>query len=467
MVKSFPEQLTVGILYLTLLLGAVSCSNEQSLEKRLDAYVQECTDRGLFSGAVLVAKNGKIVLCKGYGMANYELDVPNTPQTKFRIGSISKQFTAMLIMQAQAKGLLHLTDPITKYIPNYPNGEKITIHHLLTHTSGVPLFYSFPEFKNRVRTPYTLEQVVAIIKQKPLEFEPGEKFSYSCSGYTLLTYIIEQVFGNKYETVLKTQVFDPLTMYDSGYDKSSPIIKHRASGHYYPDVPEGVKWDLKKLVNADCIETNMPFESGAGALYSTVEDLYRWDQALYTEKLLPKESLTAIFTPYQKFLTRHYGYGWWIGTFYGHTVIEHSGQIEGFCTDIRRYPEDKACIIVLSNIIDTPAPTISKGLSAIIFGEKPYLPNTKIAAAVNPGIYDQYVGKYKSNNGPIVTITKENNKLFWSILGEKTELYPESETEFFFKSFDMPVSFIKNKQGNVTQLISRVDGENQVADKIT
>lgn len=441
-----------------------------SLDAKLDNYIKAYVEQGRFSGSVLIAKDGKILLCKGYGMANYEHDVPNTPQTIFRIASMTKQFTAMAVMQLQEKGLLSVNDTLSKYIPDYPNGDKITIHHLLTHTSGIPK--NSPNFKQERIKSHTLETRIALFKDLPLDSQPGEKYNYTNSGYILLTYIIEKASGKKYETVLKENIFDQLGMNNTGYDKAKPIIKNLASGYSI---------DGKGLINADY--TDPSFRAGAGALYSTVEDLYRWDQALYSEKLLPKQSFATVFTAHVKQnkdnqnSSLSYGYGWDIDRKNNRNVIEHSGEMEGFTSDIKRYPDDKVCIIVLSNcdylhVLQPNVTKITKGLAAIIFGEKYELPQKRIA--VNPEIYDQYVGKYRFKEDFFLTVTKENNKLITQVTGqEKLEVYPESETEFFNNvMIDGKISFIKDERGAVTKLIlhqisrQAPDGKDMVAEKI-
>ena len=428
---------------------------------KLNNYVKAYVAIDQFRGSVLVAKNGKVLLCKGYGMANYEHDIPNTPQTKFRLASITKQFTAMAIMQLKEKGLLSVNDTLSKYIPDYPNGDKINIHHLLTHTSGIPNLPVFPESKKKKLESYTLEQRIELFKHAPLAFKPGEKYSYNNSGYILLNYIIEKVSGKTYETILKENIFDPLGMNNSGYDKVGLIIKDRASGY---------SLDGSKFINAAYID--MSYVAGAGALYSTVEDLYLWDQALYSEKLLPKKSLAALFTPYVVMDQSipdsfSYGYGWRIGKIGNHNFVGHTGRFDGFKTNICRYPGDNISIIVLSNFDHSNISQLSSGLAAIVFGEPYELPKKRIAIVVDPQIYDQYVGKYRLKKDFILTVTKEDNKLIAQATGQgRVEIYPESETEFFNEAIDAQISFAKDEKGKVTKLILHQGGMDQGAEKI-
>ena len=242
-----------------------------------------------FQGSVLLAKGGKVIFAKGYGLANIELDVPNTPQTKFRLGSITKQFTATAVLQLQERGKLKVTDPISTYIPNAPapwNG--ITLHHLLTHTSGIPSYTDEPSYQARMheRASTPLE-FLHRFRDLPLSFPPGEKFHYDNSGYFLLGVILEQVSGMKYENYLRQNIFAPLQMTNTGYDWPATILKDRASG--YTKDGDG------QIRNADFLDMGQPY--AAGSLYSTVLDLYKWDRALYTTKVLSAKSIEAAFAP--------------------------------------------------------------------------------------------------------------------------------------------------------------------------
>lgn len=424
----------------------------QDIESKGDEYINAYIKMERFSGSILIAKDGNILLKKGYGMANYELEVPNTPQTKFLLGSITKQFTATAILQLQEKGKLSVDDQIKKYIPDYSHGEKITIHNLLTHTSGIPNFTSFPEYTKTMMLPSPAEKTIERFKNKPLEFNPGDKFSYSNSGYILLGYIIEKVSGKSYEEIIDENIFKPLNMNDSGYGKNRPLIKNRAAG--YSRGKDG-------LVNASYIDMSIPH--GAGALYSTVEDLYTWDRALYTEKLLSQSSLEKMFTPFKG----NYGYGWGVSELFNRKRISHGGGINGFVTNISRYTDDDACIIVLSNFEHSPVGKISHDLAAIVFGEKYEFPKERKEVKVNPKIYDAYVGQYELEPNLIITITKEKDRLFALATGQpKVEIFPESETKFFLKVVDAQITFVKNEKGEVTQLILHQGGKDQPAKKI-
>ncbi len=393
------------------ILSIPTTETAQEVESKVDEYIGAYLKMGKFSGSVLIARDGEILLKKGYGMANYEHDVPNTPETKFRLGSVTKQFTSIAIMQLQEKGLLNVNDSIKKYITDYPNGEKITIRHLLTHTSGIPNFTSFTNYRETMMLISPVEKTIERFKDKPLEFAPGEKYKYSNSGYILLGYIVEKASKKSYEEYLKENIFQPLNMTNTGYDHHSPLTKHRASG--YSLGGDG-------LINAPYVDMSIPH--GAGALYSTVEDLYIWDRALYTEKLVSKSSLDKIFTPFKE----NYGYGWQITESFNHKHISHGGGINGFSTYISRYVDDDVCIIVLSNFERSPTQKISKDLTAIVFGEKYELPEERKAIKVDPKTYDAYVGQYEFSPEFTAKITRENDRLFAQSPGQpKYEIFPE------------------------------------------
>ncbi len=438
------------ILFLYALNTAVIA---QDIESKVDEYIDAYMKMGMFSGSILIAQNGKILISKGYGMANYEHDVPNTPQTKFRIASMTKQFTAAAIMQLQEKGLLSVNDPIIKYIPDYPEtGKEITIHHLLTHTSGIPNFTSLPEYEKTMMLPSPVEKSIELFKYKPLEFAPGERFKYCNSGYLVLGYIIEKISGKSYEEYMQENIFQPLNMKDTGCDQHSTVLKHRAAG--YALTEDG-------LVNASYIDITVPH--AGGALYSTVEDLYKWDRALYTEKLVKKSSLEKMFTPFKGY----YGYGWVITSLFNRRRINHEGGINGFNSDISRYIDDDVFITVLSNTEGAKIIKISKDIAAIVFGEKYEFPKKRKIIKVDPKIFDAYVGDYEASPQLHFVITKEDDHLYAQVTGRPiVRLYPKSETQFFIMIVDAQITFVKNEKGEVTQLIFHMESEETPAKKI-
>ena len=336
-----------------LIILFVASVNAQSFTSRADKYVSGYADKGQFMGAVLVARNGKVLFEKGYGMADLAWDVAVTPQTKFNIGSLTKQFTGLAVLQLAETGKLSLDDPISKYYKDAPpEWGKITIYHLLSHTSGLPAIMSLSEFTKGIAQPYTPLELIATFRNKPLDFPPGSKRVYNNRGYYLLGYVIEQASGVKYADYINQHILAPLGMKASGYDSNVEVIKYRANGY-------GVEGT--KLHPAEYVDWSLAY--AAGGLYSTVEDLLRWDQALYTEKLLGRKWLDLLFTPDAS----GYNYGWFIENKSGRTRIYHEGSNPGFAACIVRYPAERTFVVVLSNLEIAPAKQIAFDLASLSF----------------------------------------------------------------------------------------------------
>ena len=329
----------------------------QDIISTTDTYLSNLAKAKLFSGSVLIARNGEVLVRNGYGEADREKHLVNTAQTKFRLGSLTKQFTAMAILLLQARGKLNVHDRICTYLADCPTAwQQITIHQLLTHTSGIPDFTRFPDFQTTQGSPSSPTQTIARFKDKPLDFQPGEKWSYSNSGYVVLGDIIELASGKTYEAFLQENIFTPLKMVDSGYD------------HNKGDLAVGYR-DPTNLANF--VDMSIPY--AAGGLYSTVEDLYRWDQSLYTDKLIPKNLRDQMFTPFALVPDSGgfgYGYGWGIGKEGDHSVVSHAGGINGFTAAIARYPNDRVVVIVLGNREDVDTSRICVQLTKMVFGVK-------------------------------------------------------------------------------------------------
>jgi CubicO group peptidase (beta-lactamase class C family) len=338
--RRLSSMLIVCALLLLAFQGSVTAQDKAA---KIDEVMTTANKYRLFNGSVLVAENGKVIYKKGLGLANMEWNIPNMPDTRFRLGSITKQFTATLILQLVEQGKVKLDGKVSDYLPAYRKdiGEKVTIHQLLNHTSGIPSYTGLPGFFNDVsRNPYTVDEFVKKYASNNLEFEPGSKFSYNNSGYFLLGAIIEKVTGQTYEQTLKEKILDPLGMKNTGYDHYGTLIQKRASG--YQKTPDG-------YVNAAYLDMSLPY--AAGAMFSTVEDLYLWDQALYTERLISAASKDLMFKPNLS----DYAYGWVITKAKlgagneSVAKITHGGGINGFNTVIVRFPSQKHLIVMLDN----------------------------------------------------------------------------------------------------------------------
>ncbi len=351
----------------------------QTKAERIDALVEKYGEYGKFNGSYLVAQDGKVLTKGGIGLANMEWQMPNTADTKHRLGSITKQFTAMLILQLVQEGKVALDAPIATYLPDYPKktGDIITVHHLLTHTGGVPNYTTPLFFAEQSRDDYTPDDFVKVFAEKELDFAPGEKFNYSNSGYFLLGVIIEKVTSMTYEEALQTMVLQPLGMKNSGYDNYEDILEKRATG--YEKTGEGYK-------TADYLSMTLPYS--AGSMYATVEDLFTWDRALATGKLLDEKMQKLYYAPHVEALGMHYAYGWLVGeNTVGNTeetvsVIAHSGGINGFNTNLTRYPHDQSVIILLNNTGGAPLQKMTEQISGILEGKTYDMPRASIAAEV-------------------------------------------------------------------------------------
>jgi len=301
-------------------------------------YIKDYSKEYEFSGTILVAQGSTIILNKAFGMADYENNIPNTTQTAFEIASTTKQFTATAILKLQEKKLLNVQDKLSKYIPDYPNGDEIKIYNLLNHTSGIHDYVESAESIESGNYASTLEELIELFKNKPLDFDTGTEFEYSNSNYILLGYIIEKVSKKNYKDYIKENILKPLNLSNTGFLSNKATIKDKALGY---DTIDNNENEYKKT-----IDTEGSLISSAGEIYSTVEDLYRWEEALYAGKIINKESLKEMFTPNSS----DYGYGWFIyESSKGNKIISHGGNLSGYTSYVKRNVDKKYLIIILSN----------------------------------------------------------------------------------------------------------------------
>ena len=335
---------------------------------KIDQLARQYADCCQFTGTVLVSEHDKVIFKGGYGLANREWNIPNAPDVKFRVGSITKQFTSMLVLQQVAKGSIKLDGRISDYLPYYrkDTGSRVTIAQLLSHTSGIPSYTDDPKFFPDVsRNYYAVDDFVTKFCSGDLQFEPGTKFHYDNSGYFVLGAILEHVTGKKYEDLLQENILTPVGMRDTGYDHWATIIAKRASG--YQQTFDGIE-------NAPYLDMALPY--AAGSLYSTVEDLYKWDQALYTDKLLPADLKRKLFTPNLE----EYGFGWAIHVIAkdqpspGKTMITHGGGINGFNTNEVRLVDDHSLIVIFNNTPGADLNQFARDIRTILYGQEPSAP---------------------------------------------------------------------------------------------
>jgi CubicO group peptidase (beta-lactamase class C family) len=330
-----------ALLMILLFVSIPALFAQDSPTTGIDTFINNQVDSDLFSGTFLIARGDEILLDKGYGLADREWNIPNIPESKFRIGSITKQFTAVAILMLQERGELTVQDPICDYLEDCAETwGDITIHQLLTHTSGIHSMTDMPDFAEWMTLPATPKTLVEYFMDEPLDFEPGTDWYYSNSGYILLGLIIEAASGQSYRRFLTENIFEPLRMENTGYDVNTSVLTNRARGYASP------------TRNADYINMSVPYS--AGALYSTTGDLYKWTRALFDGQVISQETLEAslgarVEVPDQS-LPGQYSYGLMLLDIEGHRMIGHGGNINGFAAWQSYFPDEDVTIIVLSNL---------------------------------------------------------------------------------------------------------------------
>lgn len=388
------------IIITMMLLVPISAQN---LEKTIDDFITQLVNYNSFSGSVLISNKGEVILKRGYSLANREWNIPNTYDTKFRIGSITKQFTAAIILKLREEGKLTLNDKISDHVDYYrkDTGDKITIHHLLTHTSGIPSYTSHPDFFPGISVQiFDADEFAKEYCMGDLEFEPGSQFVYNNSGYYLLGIIIEKITGMTYDEALRHYILDPLEMNATGYDRFEDILEKRADGYE--------KFFIE-YSNAPYLNMNLPY--AAGGMYSTVEDLFKWDRVLYGRDLLSQESLDLFFKPYEEALGGHYAYGWVVTEVdvdadgKPDTILSHGGGINGFNTLIARIPSKEQSVIFLNNSGSAPLNFMSDQIFKIINEQEFEYPKKGIGLVLFERIEDEgidetiiYFNQLKENN---------------------------------------------------------------------
>lgn len=338
-------------------------SQAQVFEAKIDSLIQtEFNENEGVGGVFMVAQNGKPIYLKAFGKANVELNINLTPESVFQLGSMTKQFTAISILMLEEQGKLSVNDSISKYISDYPNGNKITIHHLLTHTSGIKDFTKMKTLRDIAQKEMTPKMMVDFFKNEPVDFAPGEKFDYNNSGYFLLGYIIELVSGETYEDFIEKRIFQKIGMENSFYNNDRQVIKNRASGYHKKE---------NGYVNKTIISYSVPFASGS--LMSNAADMLKWQNALNQHLLLSEKFSKKAFTKYKLNNNEEftYGYGWHIKEINGIPTREHGGSIFGFKSMGVYIPNKDIYVLGLSNC-DCHSPTqITKNIAAMVLkGEK-------------------------------------------------------------------------------------------------
>jgi CubicO group peptidase (beta-lactamase class C family) len=427
-------------------------------ERLTDAFLASRFDAKSPGAAVLVARDGKILFEKGYGLADVEHQVLITPETKFRIGSITKQFTASAILRLQEAGRLRVTDQLARYYPDFPRGNEVTLRHLLTHTSGIHSYTEQPNIATIVLQPTSPAALIASIEKFSYDFNPGAKWSYSNSGYVILGDIVTQVSGENYADYLQRTFFRPLGMTGTGVYRNDAPPAGGAIGYSYQAgaFTKAPNWD-------------MTWAGGAGALYSTVEDLFRWNEGIFRHHVLQADSLAAALTPEavadnpEAKLENGYGYGWEIAKFRGAREISHNGGLPGFLAGLIRLPDLNFTVVVLTNAlppkVGDPIQLAQEITDCYLGADLAPRPALVPNPAVSQDALAAIVGRYLL--GPtILAVTTEGGRAFAQLTGQGPhEIFPKSETEFFLKVVDAQLVFVKDVTGKVTGATLHQNGQ--------
>jgi D-alanyl-D-alanine carboxypeptidase len=448
--------LAAGLVLLAFVASAAARSSagaKPDVVRQMDALLSGAYQPGAPGGAVLVMKDGIPLLRKGYGLANLELGVPIRPEMVFRLGSMTKQFTAVGILMLVHEGKLALDDEITRFLPDYPtHGQKITVENLLTHTSGIRSYTDLPSWLQLWRKDFTVQGLIDLFKNEPMQFKPGERWEYDNSGYILLGAILEKVSAKSYAEFIRQRIFEPLGMKHSYYGAEEPIIPGRVAGYEKRD---------GGFVNTAYLSMTQPY--AAGSLLSSVDDLALWDAALYTGKLVPRALLERAWTPYRlaNGSSTGYGYGWAIWEYSGHRVIEHGGGINGFATSGMRLPADHVYVAVLANCPGLkPSPNeLALKLAALAIGQPLRDP---VPVKVPAEALDRHVGVYRIDDKQTRIVERDGDHLVTQRTGgAKAEAYPLSETEFFYRETSDRIRFVRDEKGETTAMLmlSRYGGE--------
>lgn len=428
----------------------IAAGNAQSLEVKIDKILSNQFKTNETGVSALVAKNGKVIYRKAFGKANLELDVNMTSENVFQIGSITKQFTAVSILMLLEEGKLNLEDDITKFIPDYPTkGKKITVHHLLTHTSGIKSYTSMREFGNVVTMHKTPLEFINFFKNEPMDFDPGEKYLYNNSGYFILGYIIEKISGMSYQKFIKERIFDKIEMNSSYYGSHTKLIKNRAAGYQKGET----------FSNAQYISLTLPY--AAGSIMSTVDDMLKWQNAIHENTFIKETTKKLAFKNYtlNDGSKINYGYGWSVNEINNVATIEHGGAIPGYLSMGVFVPSENVYVIVFSNC-GCQSPTNTALEIAALAINKPMFDEAKIVSLSEKEL-KKWVGTYQFDNNVLREITLEGKQLYSKRKGspQRFMIYPTSKTSFSFKSGFISYDFSVEEGKKVVLFKNRVNKE--------
>jgi len=421
---------------LALFCAVVACSAAAQTSNQYDELVRAYVRNRDFSGSVLVAHGGHVVFRRSYGMANYELSVPNSDKTRFHIASLSKTFTAAGIVLLEKQGKLKISDHLNQYVPGFLNGDKITIEQMLTHSSGLPDYYSLPEYSTKKQLVVTLPDLIAWVQTKPLDFLPGSESRYSNTGYAFLAYIIQQASGMSYEQFVSEELFKPAGMKNSGTFRDDLLIMERASGYQPWAGDPGMR-------NAPAYDKTILM--GAGSLYSTTDDLYSWARALREGKII---DLTKIQFPYgwgQRELSLKNGRK--------HKLLEQDGRDPGYVSHVSMFLDSDLTVILLGNLEDAAVNKMADDLAHLALGEVPLPPAPRSASSLTTTGSD-YAGRYEVRPNFLLDVKATGSELFLrGTGGDYLPLEPIGKDSFFYRQFYVPVKFKRDASGKVEALL--------------
>jgi len=420
-------------LLLILLIFNAGCAQKNDLESRIDRYLSPLIKGENFSGSILIHQNDEIIFSKGYGFANIPFGIKNSSQTRFHICSLSKSFTAASILLLEERGSLQLSDPITEYIPELNHFTNVTIHHLLSHRSGIPDINHQPEYRNLLNNNQTPSTLIDVIKEYEPEFKPGEKYSYSNSNYNVLACVIEVTSGEDYGTFLKDHIFDPLDLRNTGHHKHmGELIENLAEGY----VPAGGCFSVEKAPYID-----WSAKTGNGSLYSTTEDLLKWITSLMGGEVLPESSLKRMIEQ---------GYGWFVGEKLDEKVIYYNGNSTGFNSYLGYFPNKNLTIIVLGNNDIPLATTIGEGLASMILNGTAKDFQELKPIHINQEFIKSVEGTYKFPWYSFAIIARKNMLVYkGSYPYYEVSMIPLEENKLFNRFFWSNLVIERNKNGEV------------------
>ena len=434
--------------------GADSNADEPNPEESLKAFLDEQVDDATPGFVVMASRDGEVILDQAAGTANAEEKKPMSSDLRFLIGSVSKQFTAAAILKLQEDGKLSVEDRLSKYISDHKSGDQITLHHLLTHTSGITNYTDNPVFGLTMNMETSEADLIKSFQYSDLLFTPGDQFAYCNSGYFLLGHIVGKVSGKSLKQYTHETFFEPLGMNDTGFHDARWDYPEEATGHNMAEgqVDTTKSWNLTRA-------------GGAGAMYSTAGDLIKWNEALFAGKVLSDDSLKHAFSPAKlnDGSTSDYGYGFMVGTHRGLPTIWHTGGLDGFVSFLIRYPKQKLTVVALHNSMpsqDLPSHVVmGRNLAEQILWREMQPRRARVEYAIDPKLLDDFVGTYDYGKPIMMEVTREGDQLHAQLTGqEKFPIYAMDDSSFFWKITEAEVEFERGKDGKVIAAIHQQHG---------